>query len=242
VEWYEVAFDRTYPLLYGHRDVDESMAVVEAFGDYFLDAAPILDLASGNGRYVESLLRKGFEAYGLDLSHYLLRSSVEEWGHAGRLVQGDMRHLPLLDASVGGVWNMFTSYGYFSIDTDNLLVFKEIHRVLKPGGLLLFDFINAGRMSVDLLEESSRRSGDYEIVEKRRLEMHGKYLVKHATITDSRTEKKEHVEERLRLYTTEELLIMFRSVGFAIENIFGDYARNPFVEGVSERVIIIAKK
>jgi SAM-dependent methyltransferase len=242
VEWYEVAFDRTYPLLYGHRDIEESMSVVEAFGDAFLGAAPILDLASGSGRYVESLLRKGFEAYGLDLSHYLLQNSVEEWGHAGRLVQGDMRHLPLLDASVGGVWNMFTSFGYFSNDTDNLLVFKEIHRVLKPGGLFLFDFINAGRIAEELLDESSRRSGDFEIVEKRRLELHGKYLVKHATITDMRTGKKDHIDERLRLYAREELLIMFRSVGFAIESVFGDYAKNPFVEGVSERTIIIARK
>jgi SAM-dependent methyltransferase len=242
VEWYEVAFDRMYPLLYGHRDVSESMAVVEAFGDFFIGAEPILDLASGSGRYVESLLRKGFKAYGLDLSHYLLQNSLEEWGHAGRLVQGDMRHLPFLDGSVGAVWNMFTSFGYFSIDTDNLLVFREIHRVLKPRGLFLFDFINAGRISGDLLDESSRRSGDFEIVEKRRLEMHAKYLVKHATIADLRTGKKEHVEERLRLYTREELLIMFRSVGFAVESVFGDYAKNPFVEGVSERVIIIARK
>jgi SAM-dependent methyltransferase len=242
VEWYEVAFDRTYPLLYGHRDVAESMTVVEAFGDSFLGAYPILDLASGSGRYVESLLRKGFDAYGLDLSHYLLQNSVEEWGHAGRLVQGDMRHLPFLDASVGGVWNMFTSFGYFSIDTDNLLVFREIHRVLKTGGPFLFDFINAERISEELLEESSRRSGDYEIVEKRRLELHGKYLAKHAAIADLRTGKTEHVEERLRLYSLDELLIMFKSVGFAIESVFGDYAKNPFVNGVSERVIIIAKK
>jgi SAM-dependent methyltransferase len=154
MEWYEAAFDRMYPVLYESRDADESRAVVGKFGDLFLDKTPIIDLASGSGRYLEALLRSGLEAYGLDLSHYLLRRSVEEWGHAGRLVQGDMRHLPFLDESAGAVWNMFTSFGYFSVDTDNLIVFKEIHRILRPSGLFLFDFLNARRISADLLEES----------------------------------------------------------------------------------------
>jgi SAM-dependent methyltransferase len=242
MEWYEEAFGRMYPVLYEYRDVDEAMSVVEEFGDIFLDKAPILDLASGSGRYLEALLSKGFDAYGLDLSQYLLRRSVEEWGHTGRLVQADMRHLPFADGSVGAVWNMFTSFGYFSADTDNLLVFREVHRVLERGGLFLFDFINARKISVELLEESRRRSGDFDIVEKRRLESHGKYLVKHATVTNSRTKEKEHIEERLRLYTKDDLFIMFKSVGFVIEEVFGDYARNAFAEGVSERVIVVAMK
>ena len=242
MEWYEAAFDRMYPVLYEYRGVEEAMSVVEVFGDLFADKTPILDLASGGGRYLESLIRKGFDAYGIDLSHYLLRRSVVEWGHSRRLVQGDMRHLPFLDGSFGGVWNMFTSFGYFSADTDNLLVFKEVARVLGPGGRFLFDFINSKWIARDLLEESRRRSGDYEIVEKRKLESHGKYLVKHASITDARTGKRENVDERLRLYTREDLIIMFESVGLTIEETYGDYSRNPFVEGVSERVVVVARK
>jgi len=140
------------------------------------------------------------------------------------------------------VWNMFTSFGYFSADTDNLLVFREVQRVLKPGGRFLFDFINAEWIARDLLEQSRRRSGGYEIVEKRKLESHGKYLVKHASITDTRTGEKEDVAERLRLYTRGDLVTMFKSVGLSIERTCGDYAGNPFVDGVSERVVILATK
>ncbi len=242
MEWYEAAFDQMYPVLYEYRNVGEAMAVVETFGELFLDKTPIIDLASGSGRYLESLLKGGLETYGLDLSHYLLRRSLEEWGHTGRLVQGDMRHLPFRDGSVGGVWNMFTSFGYFSVDTDNLLVFKEVHRILRPGGLFLLDFLNAGKISADLLGESQRRSGDYEIVEKRGIVAHGKYLVKRAAIRNTRTGHKEDIEERLRLYTREELEIMLRSTGFTIEETYGDYSKNPFVESVSERLIVIGGK
>ncbi len=219
MEWYEAAFGRMYPVLYETRNAGEAAAVVGTFGELFLDKTPVIDLASGNGRYLHALSVNGIEAYGLDLSHYLLQRSVEEWGHAGRLVQGDMRHLPFLGGSVGGVWNMFTSFGYFSADTDNLLVFKEVYRILRPGGLFLLDFLNAGKISEALLEESERRSGDYAIAEKRRLETHGKYLVKHAEITDTRTGRKESIEERLRLYGKEELEIMFRSAGFSIRSL-----------------------
>jgi SAM-dependent methyltransferase len=242
MEWYEAAFDRLYPVLYEYRDIEEAASAVRTYGEYFADRTPLLDLASGGGRYLEALLREGFDAYGLDLSHYLLRKSVEEWGHTGRVLQGDMRHLPFAGGCFGGVWNMFTSFGYFSADTDNLLVFREVERVLRPGGRFLFDFINAQWIARDLLEHSSRRSGVYQIVEKRRLESHGKYLVKHATITDTRTGEREEVAERLRLYTREDLVTMFTSVGLTIERTFGDYSANPFVEGVSERVIIVAGK
>jgi SAM-dependent methyltransferase len=242
MEWYEAAFDRLYPVLYEYRDIDESMSVVETYGGLFEETTPILDLASGGGRYLESLLRRGFDAYGLDLSHYLLRRSLEEWGHTGRVLQGDMRHLPFVSESFGGVWNMFTSFGYFSADTDNLLVFREVERVLRPGGKFLFDFVNSNWISRDLLAQSSRRSGEYDILEKRGLESHGKYLVKHAVITDRRTGKRDEISERLRLYTRDDLVTMFTSVGLTIDGTFGDYEGNPFVDGVSERVIILARK
>ena len=242
MEWYEAAFDQMYPILYGHRNLDEALAVIDEFGDVFIDRSPILDLASGNGRYLEALLRKDFEAFGLDLSHYLLRNSVDEWGHSGRLVQADMRVLPIVDASVGGVLNMFTSFGYFLADTDNLVVLREIHRILKTGGVFLLDFINASKVSADLLEETERESGGFEIQEKRRIETHGKYLVKDASLVNPTTGQREKISERLRLYTKNELVVMLESAGFKIREVCGDYARTLFADGVSERVIIVSEK
>ena len=242
MEWYEVAFDRMYPVLYSHRDIDEASTVIEKFDDLFVDKSPVLDLASGNGRYVEALRRQGHDCFGLDLSHYLLGISVDVFGHNGRVVQGDMRHLPFVDGGLGAVINMFTSFGYFSSDTDNLLVFKEVQRILEPGGVFLFDFINAERISRDLLEKSRRTSGEFEIRERRRIESRGKYLVKDAVISNPHTGQTEQIEERLRLYSREELRIMFESVGLRVEETYGDYERNPFVDGVSERVIVVARK
>lgn len=242
MEWYEAAFDRMYPILYSHRNEDEAGAVIDRYGGYLEGRQPVLDLGSGNGRYLEALERHGITAFGLDLSHYLLRTSVEQMGQRGKVVQGDMRCLPFGDGSFGGAINMFTSFGYFSVDMDNLLVFREVHRVLRRGGLFLFDFLNAERISDNLLARTERESSGYKIEEKRRIEAHGKYLVKQATITNAETGFREEIEERLRLYTRDELLLMFDSVGLHPGEVFGDYEGNAFVDGVSERVVVLAEK
>ena len=70
----------------------------------------------------------------------------------------------------------------------------------------------------------------------------GKYLVKRATITDPETHVGASIEERLRLYTKSDLLLMFESVGLRVTACFGDYKANEFVEGVSDRVIMLCKK
>ncbi len=242
MEWYEVAFDRFYPILYSHRDVDEAARVVGTFGGYLEGKTPVLDMACGDGRYLKALRGAGYSVCGVDLSHYLLLRALEEPDHKGLIAQGDMRHLPFLDESFGAVINMFTSFGYFSVDTDNLLVFREVQRILEPRGVFLFDFINSGRISANLLGETRRQSRGCEIHEKRVIEAHGKYLVKRATITDPETKVSASIEERLRLYTKSDLLLMFKSVGLRVTACFGDYNANEFVEGVSDRVIMLCEK
>ena len=137
---------------------------------------------------------------------------------------------------------MFTSFGYFSADTDNLLVFREVQRVLRSGGVFLFDFINAERISANLLARSERESQGYHIHERRGVEAHGKYLVKRVAVTNQETNEREEFEERLRLYTKADLLVMFDSVNLRVLDTFGDYEGNTFTPGVSERVIMVAEK
>jgi SAM-dependent methyltransferase len=242
MEWYEAAFDRMYPVIYRHRDIAEAETVMKAFAPYLRGKEPVLDLACGSGRYLEALQRQRFNVMGLDLSHYLLKACVDKWGHGDEIVQGDMRHLPFASGSIGSIINMFTSFGYFSRDTDNVLVFQEANRVLASGGVFLFDFINAGRIAAEHLGESEREEGYYHIREKRRIEMHGKYLVKEITILNQRIDERTSITERLRLYTHDDLVAMFLNLGFTIREIFGDYQLNPFVAGVSDRVVVLAEK
>jgi SAM-dependent methyltransferase len=242
MEWYEAAFDRFYPVVYGHRDEEEAERVVDSFEGKAALEEPILDLACGGGRYMSAYAKRGKTIFGLDLSHYLLACCADRFGFADSIVQGDMRRLPFRSSSVGSVINMFTSFGYFSHDTDNLMVLTEVHRVLIPGGRLLFDYLNVGRIAGRLVENTVRRSGDFVLVEKRRLDDKLHYLKKDIEIRNVREGTVKKLEERLRLYSVDELVSMFETMGFALLERFGDYDGNPFVEGVSDRVILLAEK
>ena len=177
-KWYEVAFDRIYPVLYRHRSDDEAELVLDSFADLLAGRARVLDLACGAGRYMSSADKRGMVTWGVDLSEFLLSEAAAREGLAGRLVRGDMRRLPFAGESFDAVLNMFTSFGYFEADMDNLLVLREISRVLKRGGLLLFDYVNAVKARTMVLEDTVRKTEGWMVRESRSLGEDGRFLVK----------------------------------------------------------------
>ena len=78
-----------------------------------------------------------------------------------------MRRLPFQNETFGAVLNMFTSFGYFGADMDNLLVVREISRVLEQGGLLLFDYVNAVKARTMVLEDTVRETEGWMVRESR---------------------------------------------------------------------------
>ena len=242
MEWYKVAFDRIYPILYRHRDEGESELVLDAFGDLVLGRDPVLDLACGGGRYMVGAGKRGMLTWGVDLSEYLLSDAARHAGLAGRLVRGDMKRLPFRDGSFGAVLNMFTSFGYFGVDMDNLLVLREVSRVLRTGGLLLMDYINAIRVRTMVLSDTRREVEGWVIRENRSLEEDGKYLVKGVDAERVATGETVAYDERVRLYTHEEMKMMLDSVDLVVSGAFGDYDRSPFDEHDSARLILVCEK
>jgi SAM-dependent methyltransferase len=242
VEWYEVAFDRIYPVLYRHRSDEEAEMVLDAFGDLVAGRDPVLDLACGAGRYMASADKRGTHAWGVDLSEFLLAEAAGRDGLAGRLVRADMRRLPYGDGVFGAVLNMFTSFGYFGADMDNLLVLREVSRVLRRGGLLLMDYINAARARTMVLEDTRREVDGWVVRESRSLEAEGRYLVKGVEAQNGTTGETVAFDERVRLYTHDEMVTMLESVDVVLSGAFGDYDRSDFVEAVSDRLILLCEK
>jgi SAM-dependent methyltransferase/molybdopterin converting factor small subunit len=103
------------------------------------DEMPILDLGCGRGEWLEALREEGLQARGLDINPIL----VEECRQRElQVVEGDLiaylRTLP--DASVGGVTGFhLIEHLPFEILINSL---DETVRVLKPGGLAIFETPN----------------------------------------------------------------------------------------------------
>ena len=240
--WYELAFDRLYPVLYGHRDESEARRVVGSYGALFAGAGPVLDLACGDGRYVSAFGKAGVDVRGLDLSPFLLREAIARRGLRGRVVRGDMRRLPVRTGAVGGVLSMFTSFGYFDDDVDNLRVLKEVARVLMTGGVFLFDFVNAGRIIANPPGDTRAERGGYTIEESRSLEDEARYIVKRVVATPGDGGDAVRYEERVRLYRPSELETMLSSAGLAVAETYGDYDRAAFDTVESQRIIFVCEK
>src|SRR5262245_20801500 len=93
----------------------------------------VLESGCGTGRWMAFFERLGNRAYGLDDSWGPLRVAREHDPHMN-LVRADALHSPFRDNSFDAA---FSSYVAEHFEEGPEVLFREIHRVLKPNGLFL---------------------------------------------------------------------------------------------------------
>ncbi|HIA08188.1 MAG TPA: malonyl-ACP O-methyltransferase BioC [Chromatiaceae bacterium] len=101
----------------------------------------ILDVGCGTGRATQALSERYRKAQliALDLAEPMLnkvrqRQSIWPWQRRTRLLCGDAEQLPIADESVDLVFSSLTIQWCSDIEKT----MQEFHRVLRPGGLLMF--------------------------------------------------------------------------------------------------------
>ncbi|MFT3775979.1 MAG: class I SAM-dependent methyltransferase [Minicystis sp.] len=125
--------------------------VLELFGDCPLSPADrVLDVGCGRGG-LAFVLRRYFTAgpyLGVDLSPAAIAFCQRTHRYPDtRFVAGDAQHLPAEDASFDVVTNLESSHGY----PDVHAFFREVARVLRPGGHFLYtDLIPVDRVASHL--------------------------------------------------------------------------------------------
>jgi len=110
-----------------------------------LKDSPILDIGCGRGEWLELLKENNLNARGLDLNQVMVRMcrdkglNVEE-GEALSF----LKSLP--DSSLGAVtgFHLIEHYGFEFL----VKLLGEILRVLKPGGIVIFETPNPGNILV----------------------------------------------------------------------------------------------
>jgi SAM-dependent methyltransferase len=239
--WYRSWFGKEYLDLYPHRDHREAEGAVELLLERvaFPEGAPVLDLGCGGGRHLRALQARGVRAVGLDLSAELL-AAAHRLVPGAPLVRGDMRRLPFAGGSFRVVTSFFTSFGYFETEEEDRQVVAEARRVLRPGGTLLLDFLNAREVRRNLTPRDVQTLNGREVVQERRLIDGGRRVEKEIRILGGEGEAEARFRERVRLYEMEELDGLLTSEGFHTLARLGDYGGRP-VHDASPRVILLAR-
>ena len=239
-EWFRNWFDSPYyHQLYSHRDENEA--------EFFLnrliselkipEKSKVLDLACGKGRHAIFLEKKGLDVTGVDLSPNNIAEANLCTNKNLRFYEADMRDV-LRDEKFNYIFNLFTSFGYFEDDADNLKVLQSIYTMLENKGIFILDFLNVSKLKGELcVEESkkingilfqiSRHSCDRFIEKEIQIEENGKALI---------------FAEKVRLLNFSTLEKMLNATQLQIIRTFGSYSLSPFDEKTSDRLIIIAQK
>jgi SAM-dependent methyltransferase len=113
-------------------------ALLGAFAEMVRGRGPVVDVGCGPGHVAAKLHELGVECVeGVDLSEEMIRLASERFP-ALRFRQGDFHALPYASGSLAGV-AAFYAIVHLSI-AELAPVFRELHRCLAPGALLLLAF------------------------------------------------------------------------------------------------------
>lgn len=217
-EWFREWFDENYLHIYCHRDTNDAKKQIDLILKKISPGKndKILDLGCGEGRHVCLLSEKGYNVTGLDLSETLLKKGREKHCRIN-LIRGDMRKIP---GKFNIILSLFTSFGYFARDSENVDVVKGIYNSLEKNGHFWLDFLNSEYVKEHIVNKNIFKLEDgSEVTEVRNI--HDNRVVKDITIDKEGIQKK--YRESVRLFSYKELKDILSGSGFKIQNIYGNY-------------------
>ena len=238
-DWFEEWFNTSYyHTLYKNRDEQEAIRFIDRLCE-FLEIKPkakILDLACGKGRHSAHLAKKGFTTTGIDLAEQsIVKAKQTELTNVNFEVH-DMRKVYKKD-EFDFVFNLFTSFGYFENQDDNIDVLKGVTLNLTENGLFVLDFMNASKVIKNLVPEESKQLEGITFILKRSYD--GVNIRKDIYLKDN--DKNYHFQERVSAFNLHDIKKMAALADLTIVNTFGDYNLNSFDEKTSDRLILVMR-
>ena len=234
--WYASWFDTPYyHILYKERDETEAAYFMNRLMQFLklTKGSEILDLACGKGRHAQYLNTLGYDVTGVDLSSESIAFAKQFENETLRFKEHDMC-LPF-PKKFDAVVNLFTSFGYFEKEEDNLRTIKAIKEEIKPNGFGVIDFLNVEYVKQHIVPSEIKVVDGISFHINRKIE--DGYIIK--DIKFSHNNNDFSFEERVKAITLEDFQTYFDQAGITLKHCFGDYHLQPYSKNTSERLILI---
>lgn len=240
MNWFENWFNSPYyHILYKNRDEREANEFIYRLIGYLnlKIGSKILDLACGKGRYSKFLSKLGFQVTGIDLSQHNIEIAKQFENQNLKFIIGDMRKVYFLN-QFDVVFNLFTSFGYFNSDEENLSVFDAIAKQLKINGIFIFDYLNSRFVHNHLIKN------EIKVIEGIEFKISKKILnnIVIKTIKFNYQNESFNFKEYVRLFNFNQLKKELQKRNLLLKKTFGSYELEKFDLETSKRMIMLIKK
>ncbi len=230
----ELYLRSTLPFLSEAVTQSETEYLARAFADV-PGTEPVVDLGCGHGRHASRLNASGPLAgriIGLELD--ALSLSMRRPGFPA--VQGDLRALPFRSATLAGAYAWYSTLFAFT-DEEHVHILREVARVVRPGGRLVFQTVPYERLAESpgaafrqtlpdgsVLEEQSR----FDVVTGRDVGQRTLSLPTGRRLTASYS---------IRYYPLAELTRLLESTGFSTAWVHGGLAGEPHAPHATDLIV-----
>ncbi|PBJ12399.1 bifunctional 2-polyprenyl-6-hydroxyphenol methylase/3-demethylubiquinol 3-O-methyltransferase UbiG [Flavobacterium sp. ACN6] len=236
--WYTSWFDTPYyHILYKDRNYREAQVFMDNLTHYLNlpEKAKVLDLACGKGRHSIYLNQLGYDVLGADLSENSIAEASKNSNETLHFKVHDMREP--FEEKFDAIFNLFTSFGYFENDDDNLTTLKAVKESLSEYGFAVIDFMNVTQVIETLVPEETKTVDEIDFHIKRYVE--DGHIFKEIDFEDQG--RKYHFTEKVKALSLKDFQDLMDEAGIYLLDIFGDYKLKKFHKTESERLIMIFK-
>jgi SAM-dependent methyltransferase len=235
-DWFTSWFDTPfYHILYKDRDDKDAQIFMQNITS-FLQLKPhthILDLACGKGRHSVFLNSLGYKVTGADLSENSIVFANTFANESLNFVEHDMRN-PIVN-KYDAIFNLFTSFGYFENDNEDIKVLQNIKNGLKDNGVAVIDFLNVFDVKKNLISNEVKTIEGIDFCIHKKIE--NEFIIKEIEFT-FKGEKHSYFE-RVKYLDKEKFTLYLQKAGLKVKHIFGDYQLSKFDKENSKRLIFV---
>lgn len=241
-EWFKNWFNSPYyHQLYFNRDEADASRFIQRLISHLAPepGALLADIGCGRGRHSKILAGGGYDVTGIDVSAENISFAKDVETEKLHFYQHDMR-LPFWINYFDIAFSFFTSFGYFRTEREHYNAIRTISNALKPGGLLVMDYLNVHYAEDHLVHKMEKEiEGVNFYLTKWFDETH---FYKKIIVEDDALEAPLEFIEKVAKFSLGDFNDMFAFHHLQLQEVFGDYELGAYDVKKSPRLIMIARK